>query len=110
MTLIRYPRHAALLASAVAGLMFSFQTFAQAPAQTSTQAPTPRTYTELPSETPIKFEPPTASFDYVKRNEMIPMRDGVKLNTVIIVPKSATTAKKAPILLTRTPYNAAKRA
>jgi putative CocE/NonD family hydrolase len=37
---------------------------------------------------------------------MIPMRDGVKLHTVILVPKSATTAKKAPILMTRTPYSA----
>ena len=34
---------------------------------------------------------------------MIPMRDGVKLHTVILVPKGA---KRAPILLTRTPYNA----
>src|SRR5438067_937761 len=34
---------------------------------------------------------------------MIPMRDGVKLHTVILVPKGA---KGAPILLTRTPYNA----
>jgi len=34
---------------------------------------------------------------------MIPMRDGVKLHTVILVPKGA---KAAPILLTRTPYNA----
>jgi predicted acyl esterase len=36
---------------------------------------------------------------------MIPMRDGVKLYTVIIVPKGA---KDAPILLTRTPYDAKK--
>ena len=35
------------------------------------------------------------------------MRDGVKLYTVIVVPKGAT---RAPILLTRTPYNAAGRA
>ncbi|HET8764788.1 MAG TPA: CocE/NonD family hydrolase, partial [Rhodanobacter sp.] len=34
------------------------------------------------------------------------MRDGVKLYTVIWVPKGA---KDAPIILTRTPYNAAKR-
>ncbi len=34
---------------------------------------------------------------------MIPMRDGVKLHTVIIVPKGA---KDAGILFTRTPYNA----
>ncbi len=38
---------------------------------------------------------------------MIPMRDGVRLHTVIVVPKGA---KDAPILLTRTPYNASKRA
>jgi hypothetical protein len=57
----------------------------------------------LPSETPEKLEPVTDSFDYVKRDLMIPMRDGVKLHTVILIPKGA---KNAPILLTRTPYNA----
>ncbi len=57
----------------------------------------------LPSETPAKIEPVTDSFDYVKRDVMIPMRDGVKLHTVIVIPKGA---KNAPILLTRTPYNA----
>jgi putative CocE/NonD family hydrolase len=64
--------------------------------------PSPK-YPEYPSETPAKFTPTTDSFDYVKRDVMIPMRDGVKLHTVIIVPKGA---KGAPILLTRTPYNA----
>jgi putative CocE/NonD family hydrolase len=34
---------------------------------------------------------------------MIPMRDGVKLYTVILTPKNA---RRAPILLTRTPYDA----
>ncbi|MCU1274841.1 MAG: cocE 3 [Bryobacterales bacterium] len=63
----------------------------------------PPTYSALPSETPAKFEPATQSFDYTKREVMIPMRDGVKLHTVIIVPKGA---KSAPMLLTRTPYNA----
>ncbi len=56
---------------------------------------------------PPKFEPPHTDYDYVKRIEMIPMRDGVKLYTVIVIPKGAT---HAPILLTRTPYDAAKRA
>lgn len=45
--------------------------------------------------------------DYVKKVVMIPMRDGVKLYTVIVVPKNAS---RAPIILTRTPYNAARRA
>src|SRR5687768_12469908 len=34
--------------------------------------------------------------------EMIPMRDGVKLYTVICVPKNST--ERLPILLQRTPY------
>ncbi len=59
--------------------------------------------TALPSETPEKLVPATDSFDYVKRDLMIPMRDGVKLHTVILIPKGA---KNAPILLTRTPYSA----
>lgn len=57
----------------------------------------------LQSETPTKFVPVNTSFDYIRREVMIPMRDGVKLQTVIIIPKGA---KNAPILLTRTPYNA----
>jgi putative CocE/NonD family hydrolase len=65
--------------------------------------PPPAAYPAVPSETPAKFVPATGGFDYTKRDVMIPMRDGVKLHTVIIVPKGA---KNAPILLTRTPYNA----
>ncbi len=57
----------------------------------------------LPSEMPARIEPVTSSFDYVRRVVMIPMRDGVRLHTVILVPKGA---KGAPILLTRTPYDA----
>jgi uncharacterized protein len=57
----------------------------------------------LPSETPKEFKPTNDDFDYVRREVMIAMRDGVKLHTVIIIPKGA---RNAPILLTRTPYNA----
>ena len=46
-----------------------------------------------------------AGYDYTKREVMIPMRDGVKLYTVIVIPNGA---KNAPILLTRTPYDAAE--
>jgi hypothetical protein len=66
-------------------------------------AQTPATYPALPSETPATFKPATDSFDHMRRDVMIPMRDGVKLHTVILVPKGA---KGAPILLTRTPYKA----
>jgi putative CocE/NonD family hydrolase len=65
-------------------------------------AQTPQ-YPKYPSETPAKFVPVTSSFDYTRRDVMIAMRDGVKLHTVVLVPKGAS---RAPILLTRTPYNA----
>jgi uncharacterized protein len=57
----------------------------------------------LPSEMPAKVQPATSTFDYERREVMIPMRDGVKLHTVILVPRGAHSA---PILLTRTPYDA----
>lgn len=60
-------------------------------------------YPNYPSETPAKFQPSTNSFDYVKRDEIIAMRDGVKLHTIILIPKGS---KNAPMLLTRTPYEA----
>ena len=69
------------------------------------EAKPPATYPDLPSEIPAKFEPTNDGFDHVKRDVMIPMRDGVKLHTVILIPKGA---KRAPILLTRTPYDANK--
>ncbi|NJL27185.1 MAG: CocE/NonD family hydrolase [Thermoanaerobaculia bacterium] len=65
--------------------------------------PAPVTYSELPSEIPAEFKPTADGFDYTRREVKIPMRDGVKLHTVILVPKGA---ERAPILLTRTPYDA----
>ncbi|MDP9323977.1 MAG: CocE/NonD family hydrolase, partial [Acidobacteriota bacterium] len=65
--------------------------------------PPPPARQSLPSETPASFRPVTESFDYARREVMIPMRDGVKLHTVILVPRGA---KGAAILLTRTPYDA----
>ena len=55
------------------------------------------------NETPAHVEVVRTGFDYERREVMIPMRDGVKLHTVILVPKGA---HDAPILLTRTPYDA----
>ena len=74
--------------------------FSAAQAAPSTAADT------LPSETPATFVPRVDTFDYVKREVMIPMRDGVKLKTIILIPRGA---HRAPILLTRTPYDAADR-
>ena len=99
-----------LLVGGLAGLLLmhpvSISTSAAGAASADEQAPqrpAPPQYPGLPSETPSTFEPVTDSFDYVKRDVMIPMRDGVKLHTVILVPKGA---RRAPILLTRTPYDA----
>ena len=42
--------------------------------------------------------------DFTVREEMVPMRDGVSLYTMILFPKE--TSEPLPILLSRTPYNA----
>jgi putative CocE/NonD family hydrolase len=76
------------------------------PSQAQSPQSTPPKYPNYPSETPDTVKPATATFDYERREVMIPMRDGVKLHTVILVPRVATKAKPAPILLTRTPYSA----
>ena len=67
------------------------------------QEPPKALYPNYPSETPETFASVTDSYDYTLRDVMIAMRDGVKLHTVILVPKGAT---HAGMLLTRTPYNA----
>jgi len=43
--------------------------------------------------------------DYIRREVMIPMRDGVKLFTVIVMRKGT---RDGPILLSRSPYNAGR--
>src|SRR4029077_7979232 len=85
-----------LLGGALFGLLIGKAAAAQTP-------PTQSTASSATNETPDKVEPVTDSFDYSRRDVMIPMRDGVKLHTVILVPKGA---KGAGILLTRTPYDA----
>jgi putative CocE/NonD family hydrolase len=57
------------------------------------------------SEISPDFSPVTEAFDHERREVMVPMRDGVKLHTVIVMPKGSTAA---PIILTRTPYSADK--
>jgi putative CocE/NonD family hydrolase len=55
------------------------------------------------SKAPRPFGWPASSYTYVRREAMIPMRDGARLYTVLIIPKGVP---KAPILLDRTPYSA----
>jgi putative CocE/NonD family hydrolase len=91
-------RSSVLLALMIASLWFT----QRAAAQTAAAQSAPAT---LASETPATFVPATSGFEYARRDVMIPMRDGVKLHTVILVPKGA---KNAPVLLTRTPYSASE--
>src|SRR5689334_18168322 len=81
-------------------LVTSFAAIAVLAATSAAQKPK---YPDYPSETPAHLEPSTDGFDYARREVMIPMRDGVRLHTVILVPKGAA---HAPLLLTRTPYDA----
>jgi uncharacterized protein len=67
----------------------------------------PLTAQPLGGDIPAHFTLPTAAYDYERREVMIPMRDGVRLHTVIVLPRGA---HDLPILLTRTPYNASARA
>jgi putative CocE/NonD family hydrolase len=57
----------------------------------------------LAAQNPAPAADPAAAFD--KSEVMVPMRDGVKLHTLIYVPKGRT--ENLPISLTRTPYGIA---
>ncbi len=83
--------------------LLTFVAFAFVCLSLNITAQTPQGTPTLPNETPDKIQPTNYGFDYERREVMIPMRDGVKLHTVILVPEGA---KQAPILLTRTPYDA----
>ena len=74
-----------------------------APLSTAQSAGVTADMVQSGNDIPAKWEQPHPGYDYEKREAMIPMRDGVKLHTVIVVPKGA---KGLPILLERTPYNA----
>ncbi len=47
---------------------------------------------------------PTAALEFTETRAMVPMRDGVKLNTVVFTPKR--TVGPLPFLIMRTPYGA----
>jgi putative CocE/NonD family hydrolase len=79
---------------------------AQMPPKTPPSVNAPPAPPRLDSELAKTFVPHEDSFDYTRRVVDIPMRDGVHLHTVILIPKGA---RRAPILLTRTPYGAEAR-
>ena len=63
----------------------------------------PPVVTPMTPDVVAKYDPVLAEADYVKRVAMVPMRDGTKLYTVIVMRKGTANA---PILLSRTPYDA----
>ena len=85
-----------LLASAVVASLFVSLAISPAWSQNNDMVQTG-------SDIPAKWEKPETDYDYVKREVMIPMRDGVKLHTVLVIPKGA---RNLPMLLERTPYDA----
>lgn len=98
---------AVVLGTAVTALAGTVFAAADARAAASVPATSPTTQSAPPpaGDIPEKFEPVTTLMDFEKREVMIPMRDGVKLFTIIVIPKGAA---HAPMILDRTPYSAAK--
>src|SRR5690606_2075329 len=66
-------------------------------------AAAPRRVTPMTPDVVEKYEQTLPSADFIRREAMVPMRDGVKLYTVTVMKKGSTNA---PILLSRTPYDA----
>ena len=79
----------------IAGLLFTSITIAQDPPRVTPMTPD---FIE-------KYEPTLPAADFIRREAMVPMRDGVKLYTTWVMKKGVT---KGPILLSRTPYDAHK--
>src|SRR6266700_656445 len=59
--------------------------------------------TPMTPDVVAKYEQVMPWADFVRREVMIPMRDGTRLYTVIVFKKGTTGG---PILLSRTPYDA----
>jgi len=77
--------------------------YAFAAPQSQPQSAKDNTLVQTGSDIPAKWQRPDADYDYTRQEVMIPMRDGVKLHTVILIPKGG---QNLPLLLERTPYDA----
>ena len=93
-----------LALAAVAPLLIAGQALARAPkAKTPAPAVQDAPVTPMTLDVVKSYDQTRPDADYVKRVEMVPMRDGVKLYTVIVMKKGT---QDGPILLSRTPYDA----
>ncbi|HVU31626.1 MAG TPA: glutaryl-7-ACA acylase, partial [Sphingomicrobium sp.] len=73
------------------------------PLFTIAAAPAPKPVTPMTPDVNASYNPVLPQADFIRREAMVPMRDGTKLYTVIFMKKGTTNA---PILLSRTPYDA----
>ncbi len=78
----------------IAALLLPLATLAAAP---------PQPVTPMTPDVVASYDQVRPEADFIKRVVMVPMRDGVKLYTVIVMKKGTTGG---PILLSRTPYDA----
>src|SRR6516225_6549317 len=85
---------------ALATLALSLTTLAATAAAQTAPAPV----TPMTPDVVASYDRVRPDADYIRRVVMVPMRDGVKLYTVIVMKKGTA---HAPILLSRTPYDAA---
>ena len=69
----------------------------------ATAAAAPARVTPMTPDVVESYDKVRPEADFVRRVEMIPMRDGTKLYTVIVMRKGV---RNAPMLITRTPYDA----
>ena len=74
-------------------------------ATTVALAQTPQRVTPMTPDVMEKYEQVLPHADFIRREVMVPMRDGIKLYTAIVMKKGTSNA---PILLSRTPYDAYK--
>jgi hypothetical protein len=73
------------------------------PLLTLAAAPLSAPVTPMTPDVVASYDQVTPWADFVRREVMVPMRDGTKLYTVIVFKKGTTNG---PILLSRTPYDA----
>jgi putative CocE/NonD family hydrolase len=66
-------------------------------------APAPQRVTPMTPDVVPSYDEVLPEADFVRREAMVPMRDGTKLYTVIYMKKGT---KNGPIMLSRTPYDA----
>src|SRR3954468_19542049 len=66
-------------------------------------APASQRVTPMTPDVVESYNPVLPQADFIKREAMVPMRDGTKLYTVMFMKKGG---RNAPMLLSRTPYDA----